>query len=98
MHLPKFKRSELEETRSVLLLERNVLGVDVEFELSVSPKRSALGRDRFSKLDDIVNRPKGSAKKETENKIMTSFRKKYKTLLLQGQGQKQSLCWQIKQL
>lgn len=77
-HLPRFKKSELEEDRNAVLVERNVLGVDVEFALSMSLKWFALGKDRFSKLDDVVNRPRRSAKNKQKIKLWQVLEKSTK--------------------
>lgn len=73
IHLPKFRKSELEEGGSEP--EGNVLAVDVVLGLRKSPKRSGPDSAEFSELDDIVNGSKGSAKKEAKNGITTNFRK-----------------------
>lgn len=75
VHLPKFRKSELEEGGSELCVEENVLAVDAALGLRKSPKRSGPDSAEFSELDDIVNGSKGSAKKEAKNEITTSFRK-----------------------
>lgn len=67
-HLPKFKKSELEEGGSELCVEGTVLVVAVEVGLRKSPKRSGPERAWFSELDDIVNGSNGSAEKEAEKK------------------------------
>lgn len=91
-HLPKFKKSELEEGGGALCVEGNILDVDVAFGLRKSPKRPGPDRVGFSDPDDIVNGSNGSAKERgrKENDLDGRHYCKYKPSknlrpLVQGQ-------------
>lgn len=72
-HLPKLRKSVLEEGGGALCVEGNIPGAVGAFGLRKSPKRSGVVRLGLSGLDDIVKGSKGSAKKQKEKETHTCY-------------------------